>query len=159
MQSAEEEVLRNQGHKASTSEIGGSEMAAAQDTQALNGRFVGPLLKRFATVFSVNFISAVAKASIKRFVYLLPFILSRLAAPNAPFEDDSDDVDEQPLVRHRPRRAASGSLAPPDADRSRSGSPEEERASINPAERGSGFPSEVSIKTVLFITPKTRLEF
>ncbi|CAH8273006.1 unnamed protein product [Arabidopsis lyrata] len=66
----------------------------------------------------------------------------RLAAPSSPFDDDSDDVDEQPLVRHRPRRAASGSLAPPNADRSRSESPEEEGASINPAERGSGFPSE-----------------
>ncbi|KAL1214797.1 Plant UBX domain-containing protein 8 [Cardamine amara subsp. amara] len=106
LKSAEEEVLRSQGFKASTSEIGASETTAAQgpqDTQALNGR---------------------------------------LAAPSAPFEDDSDDVDEQPLVRHRPRRAASGSLAPPNADRSRSGSPEEERESVNPADRGNGFPSE-----------------
>ncbi|XP_010455587.1 PREDICTED: plant UBX domain-containing protein 8-like [Camelina sativa] len=106
LKSAEEEVLRGQGYKASTSEIGASEVTAAQgpqDTQALNGR---------------------------------------LAAPSSPFEDDSDDVDEQPLIRHRPRRAASGSLAPPNVDRSRSGSPEEERASINPEERGSGFPSE-----------------
>ncbi|CAH2071292.1 unnamed protein product, partial [Thlaspi arvense] len=102
LKSAEEEVLRNQGYKASTSEIGPSETAAAQapqDTQALNGR---------------------------------------LAAPTAPFEDDSDDVDEEPLVRHRPRRAASGSLAPTNADRSRSGSPEAE----DPAGRGNGFPSE-----------------
>jgi hypothetical protein len=118
LKSAEEEVLRSQGYKASTSEIGASAVTAAQgpqDTQALNGR---------------------------------------LAAPSSPFDDDSDDVDEQPLVRHRPRRAASGSLAPPNADRSRSGSPEEEHASINPAERGSGFPSEVSVKSVLFITLK-----
>ncbi|KAG7557484.1 UBX domain [Arabidopsis suecica] len=106
LKSAEEEVLRSQGYKASTSEIGASEVTAAQgplDPQALNGR---------------------------------------LAAPSSPFDDESDDVDVQPLVRHRPRRAASGSLAPPNADRSRSGSPEEEHASINPAERGSGFPSE-----------------
>ncbi|CAN8308293.1 unnamed protein product [Cochlearia groenlandica] len=100
---SEEEVLRNQGYKASTSEIGASEMAAAQgpqDTQALNGR---------------------------------------LAAPSSPIEDDTDDADEQPLVRHRTRRAASGSLAPPDDDdRSRSRSPEEE----NPAETGNAFPSE-----------------
>lgn len=40
-------MLRNQGYKASTSEIGASEMAAApglEDTQALNGRFVGSFL-------------------------------------------------------------------------------------------------------------------
>lgn len=84
----------------------------------------------------------------------MSFVLSRLAAPSSPFDDDSDDVDEQPLVRHRPRRAASGSLAPPNADRSRSESPEEEGASINPAERGSGFPSEVSVKSVLLMTVK-----
>uniref|UniRef100_A0A1J3HDQ8 FAS-associated factor 2-B n=1 Tax=Noccaea caerulescens TaxID=107243 RepID=A0A1J3HDQ8_NOCCA len=102
LKSAEEDVLRNQGFKASTSEIGASETTAAQgpeDTQALNGR---------------------------------------LAAPSSPFEDDSDDVDEEPLVRHRPRRVASESLAPPDADRSRSGSPE---ADI-PADGGNRFPSE-----------------
>lgn len=80
----------------------------------------------------------------------MSFVLSRLAAPSAPFEDDSDDVDEQPLVRHRPRRAASGSLAPPNADRSRSGSPEGD----NPADIGNGFPSEVSIKSALFLTPR-----
>ncbi|KAF2535096.1 hypothetical protein F2Q68_00020964 [Brassica cretica] len=42
LKSAEEETLRNQGFKASTSEIGTSETAAAQgseSTQALNGRF------------------------------------------------------------------------------------------------------------------------
>lgn len=84
------------------------------------------------------------------------FILSRLAAPSSPFEDDSDDVDEEPLVRHRPRRVASESLAPPDADRSRSGSPE---ADI-PADGGNRFPSEVSvIKSVLFLTPETRLAY
>lgn len=47
MQSAEEEVLRNQEFKASTSEIGASETMADQvpeDTQALNGRFVGSFL-------------------------------------------------------------------------------------------------------------------
>ncbi|ESQ38310.1 hypothetical protein EUTSA_v10028549mg [Eutrema salsugineum] len=102
LKSAEEEVLRNQGYKASTSEIGASETAAAQglqDTQAMNGR---------------------------------------LAAPSSPIEDDSDDVDEEPLVRHRPRRAASGSVPPPNADRSRSRSPEAE----DPADSGSRFPSE-----------------
>lgn len=168
MQSAEEEVLRSQGYKASTSEIGASEMTAAQgpqDTQALNGRFVGSFLEQFANVLSPSLIFAVAKTSVKRFVFWflsknrgltvkLSFILSRLAVPSSPFEDDSDDVDEEPLVRHRPRRAASGSLAPPNADRSRSGSPDEERASINPAEHGSGFPSEVFIKSVSLITLK-----
>ncbi|KFK31923.1 hypothetical protein AALP_AA6G176600 [Arabis alpina] len=107
LKSAEEEVLRNQGYKASTSEIGTSEMTAAQglqDTEAINGR---------------------------------------LAAPSSPFEDDSDDVDEvdeEPLVRHRPRRAASGTMGPPNADRSRSRSPEGD--DDIPADRGSGFPSE-----------------
>ncbi|KAL0712937.1 hypothetical protein Bca4012_019915 [Brassica carinata] len=102
LKSAEEEVLRNQGFKASTSEIGTSETAAAQgpeNTQALNGR---------------------------------------LAAPSSPFEDDSDDVDDEPLYRHRPRRVASGTLAPPNAGRSRSGSPEGD----NPVDSGNRFPSE-----------------
>jgi len=39
--------LRSQGYKASTSEIGASAVTAAQgpqDTQALNGRFVGSSL-------------------------------------------------------------------------------------------------------------------
>ncbi|KAJ4885515.1 Plant UBX domain-containing protein 8 [Raphanus sativus] len=90
VQSAEEQVLRNQGYNASTS-------ASAQGhTQALNGR---------------------------------------LAAPTLPFEDESDDDDdEEPLVRHRPIRVASGSLAQPDADRSRSRSPQ--------ADNGNRFPSE-----------------
>uniref|UniRef100_M4EWF0 UBX domain-containing protein n=3 Tax=Brassica campestris TaxID=3711 RepID=M4EWF0_BRACM len=62
----------------------------------------------------------------------------RLAAPSSPFEDHSDD--EEPLVRHRPIRVASGSLAQPDADRSRSTSPEGD----NQADNGNRnrFPSE-----------------
>ncbi|CAN6846346.1 unnamed protein product [Brassica oleracea] len=67
----------------------------------------------------------------------------RLAAPSSPFEDhsdDDDDDDEEPLVRHRPIRVASGSLAQPDADRSRSTSPEGD----NQADNGNRnrFPSE-----------------
>ncbi|CAH8312314.1 unnamed protein product [Eruca vesicaria subsp. sativa] len=99
LQSAEDQVLRNQG---STSEVGASGTAAAQgpeDTQALNGR---------------------------------------LAAPSSPFEDESDDDDEEPLVRHRPIRVASGSL--PDADRSLSRSPDPE--GDNQADNGNSFPSE-----------------
>lgn len=104
LKSAEEEVLRNQGFKASTSETGTSETAAAaaqgpENTQSLNGR---------------------------------------VAAPSSPFEDDSDDVDEEPLYRHRPRRVASGTLAPPNDDRSRSRSPEEDI----PVDSGNRFPSE-----------------
>ncbi|CAH8341616.1 unnamed protein product [Eruca vesicaria subsp. sativa] len=102
LKSAEEEALRNQGFKASTSEIGTSETAPTQgleDTQALNGR---------------------------------------LAAPSSPLDDDSDDVDDEPLYRHRPGRVASESLAQPDADRSRSRSPD----GNNPVDTGSRFPSE-----------------
>ncbi|CAF2141589.1 unnamed protein product [Brassica napus] len=65
----------------------------------------------------------------------------RLAAPSSPFEDHSDDDDdEEPLVRHRPIRVASGSLAQPDAGRSRSTSPEGD----NQADNGNRnrFPSE-----------------
>lgn len=71
MQSAEEEVLRNQGFKASTSETGTSETAAAaaqgpENTQSLNGRFVG-----YSYVLSRSSISPVAKTSA---VYLLVFV-------------------------------------------------------------------------------------
>ncbi|KAG2312254.1 hypothetical protein Bca52824_023811 [Brassica carinata] len=68
----------------------------------------------------------------------------RLAAPSSQFpdhpddDDDDDDDDEEPLVRNRPIRVASGSLAHPDADRSRSRSPEED----NQADNGNRFPSE-----------------
>ncbi|KAJ0243173.1 UBX domain-containing protein [Hirschfeldia incana] len=64
----------------------------------------------------------------------------RLASPSSPFEDHSDDDDEEeePLVRHRPIRVASGSLTHPDADRSRSRSPEGD----NQADNGNRFPSE-----------------
>ncbi|KAJ0264804.1 Plant UBX domain-containing protein 8 [Hirschfeldia incana] len=103
LKSAEEQVLRNQGVKASTSEIGTFETAAAAqepaNTQSLNGR---------------------------------------VAAPSSPFEDDSDDVDDAPLYRHRPRRVSSGTLAPPNDDRSRSRSPEEDI----PVDSGNRFPSE-----------------
>ncbi|CDY13274.1 BnaC09g23820D [Brassica napus] len=99
LKSAEEETLRNQGFKASTSEIGTSAAQGSESTQALNGR---------------------------------------LAAPSAPFEDDSDDVDDEPLYRHRPRRVASGTPAPPSPDRSRSRSPEGD----NPVDSGNRFPSE-----------------
>lgn len=73
MQSAEEEVLRNQGFKASTSETGTSETAAAaaaaqgpENTQSLNGRFVG-----YSFVLSQSTISPVAKTSA---VCLLVFV-------------------------------------------------------------------------------------
>lgn len=156
MQSAEEEVLRNQGYTASTSEIGTSEIAAAQglqDNEALNGRYVGSSVTLCYCAISElhissckNFCQAVCLLVLFKIRGLtLSFILSRLAAPSSPFEDDSDDVDEQPLVRHRPRRAASGSLAPPNDDRSRSRSPE---GDDNAADSGNGFPSEVSIKSV-----------
>lgn len=108
-------------------------------------------------MLSLSLISPVAKTSA---VYLLLFvkkrglkncvclILSRLAAPSAPFEDDSDDVDDEPLYRHRPRRVASGTPAPPSPDRSRSRSPEGD----NPVDSGNRFPSEVSVISVLFLT-------
>lgn len=82
-------------------------------------------------------------------------LFSRLAAPTLPFEDESDDDDdEEPLVRHRPIRVASGSLAQPDADRSRSRSPEGDTQ----ADNGNRFPSEVSTKIYLFLSyTETRL--
>ncbi|RID75662.1 hypothetical protein BRARA_B02696 [Brassica rapa] len=63
---------------------------------------------------------------------------SETAAAQGP--DDDDDDDEEPLVRHRPIRVASGSLAQPDAGRSRSTSPEGD----NQADNGNRnrFPSE-----------------
>lgn len=81
-----------------------------------------------------------------------------MAAPSSPFEDhsdDDDDDDEEPLVRHRPIRVASGSLAQPDADRSRSTSPEGD----NQADNGNRnrFPSEVSTKSVFASCTGTRL--
>ncbi|KAG2332998.1 hypothetical protein Bca52824_004178 [Brassica carinata] len=67
----------------------------------------------------------------------------RLAVPSSPYEDHSDDdeeEEEEPLVRHRPIRVASGSLAQPDTDRSRSRSPEGD----NQADNGNRFPSEIT---------------
>ncbi|XP_010540613.1 PREDICTED: plant UBX domain-containing protein 8 isoform X2 [Tarenaya hassleriana] len=103
LKSAEEEVLRNQGLKASSSEGGTSKVTLPelQNTQAVNGRS---------------------------------------ASPSSPLKDDSDDVEEQPLVRHRSRRGASGSQAPPNFDRSRS--PGAEHASTHPPDSGNGFASE-----------------
>ncbi|XP_010529545.1 PREDICTED: plant UBX domain-containing protein 8 [Tarenaya hassleriana] len=99
----EEEVLRNQGSKASISEGGTSKVTVPelQNTQTVNGRS---------------------------------------ASPGSPLEDDSDDVEDQPLVRHRSRHGASGSQAPHNYDHSRS--PEVEHASSHPPDSGNGFASE-----------------
>ncbi|CAL9226519.1 unnamed protein product [Arabidopsis halleri] len=111
VQSAEEEVLRSEGWKASSSEREASEVVpipVQQGTRASNGRF---------------------------------------AAPSSLSEDDEDDDDpdyveeeEEPLVRHRPRRAVSGSRSSLNDDLPRS--PEAEGATIHSPDAGNGFPSE-----------------
>ncbi|XP_010433950.1 PREDICTED: plant UBX domain-containing protein 13-like isoform X2 [Camelina sativa] len=124
VQSAEEEVLRSEGWKASSSEREASEVFSIpgqQGTRASNGR---------------------------------------LAAPSSLSEDDDDDDDDdydddgddddddddydpdyvdeeliEPRVRHRPRRAVSGSRAPLNDDL-----PQD--AIIHSPDAGNGFPSE-----------------
>ncbi|XP_010448783.1 PREDICTED: plant UBX domain-containing protein 13-like [Camelina sativa] len=135
VQSAEEEVLlRSEGWKASSSERETSEVLSIpgqQSTRASNGRLAAP--------------SSLSDDD-----------------DDEDYDDDDDDdededdddddddddydpdyVDEEliePRVRHRPRRAVSGSRAPRNDDRPQS--PEAEDAVIHSPDAGNGFPSE-----------------
>lgn len=113
VQSAEREVLRSEGWKASSSEREASEMVSIpvqQGSRASNGRFAAP---------------------------------SSLSEDDDDDDDDDPDYveeEEEPLVSHRPRRAVSGSRSSLNDDLPRS--PEAEDATIHSPGAGNGFPSE-----------------